>query len=185
MGQPVCCAMAVLCLFAVWAPQALNADAESVNPEAWYERMRQPWNPQKRGFIREWLVLGEFPKPPIEGDEAPSPGEPCAGCDTDYLTEHGGEQNIQPKEGMTHTRPDGSQASWSRHVSDENVIDLTEVLSNRPTDNAIAYAFTTVHRQEAGPAILAVGSDDGVMIWVNGKLVHRNIRAVSLMAGSG
>ena len=112
----------------------------------------------------------------------PGPAASDAGCDTDYLAEHGGETSIQPTEGMTHTRPDGSTASWFRYLSDENIIDLKKILGGRPTDHAIAYAFTTVHREKAGPATLGVGSDDGVMIWVNGQLVHRHIvgRAVKL-----
>ena len=174
--------IAVLFLLAAWIPQAGRADPAYVNPDAWYGRMRQPWTPQAHGFIREWLILGEFPKPTLENGKNQGQAASAAGCDTDYLAEHGGETRIQPTEGMAHTRPDGSTATWFRYQSDANVIDLKKILGGRPTDNAIAYAFTTMHREVAGPATLGVGSDDGVMIWVNGKIVHRHIvgRAVKI-----
>ena len=41
-------------------------------------------------------------------------------------------------------------------------------------NNAVAYAFTYVYSSESQPATLLLGSDDGVMVWVNGLLVWDN-----------
>lgn len=158
-----------------------RAEVESVDPSAWYGRMRQPWMPTARGFIRDWLLLGTLPKPPAAGDESKQAAAD-AWCDTDFLAEHGGETGIHPAEGMTHARTDGSQAAWFRYSSGADIIDLKSILGQHPTDHAVAYAFTTVSRSEAGPATLGIGSDDGMMIWVNGQRVHRNVvgRAVKI-----
>ena len=172
---------AVLFLLAAAVPPAGFAETESVDPDAWYGRMRLPWTPPARGFIRDWLILGEFPGPSA-ADKESNPAAAEAWFDADFLAEHGGETNIQPAEGMTHARADGSQTAWFQYQSDANIIDLRKILGRRPTDNAVAYAFTTVQRDQAGPATLGVGSDDGIMIWVNGRLVHNHIvgRAVKI-----
>ena len=160
-----------LFLFAALMPRPCPAEPEALCSDIWVQRMRQPWTLPAQGFIREWLVVGEFPRgAPADADDGS-----CSGCDVDYLAEHGGESAIRPEEGLAHARPDGSTARWFRTTADQSVVDLKELLGERPTDNAIAYAYATVVREEAGPAILAVGSDDGVMVWVNGQLVHRNV----------
>jgi alpha-galactosidase len=39
-------------------------------------------------------------------------------------------------------------------------------------DNAVAYAYTEVEAIHARETVLKCGSDDGIKIWVNGKVVH-------------
>lgn len=41
-------------------------------------------------------------------------------------------------------------------------------------DNAAIYVRTTLTAKSAGPAPLTLGSDDGVIMWLNGTEVHRN-----------
>lgn len=161
------CVFAVLILLGLGLLPAWSAEPEPVDPESWYSRMRTPWEPRGRGFIREWLILGDFPKAQLSGN-----GDNI--FDYDLLSEHGGETNIQPKLRLAHSRPDGSAVTWFAHQATGDIIDLAALLERRPTDNAIAYAFTTVDREKAGPAILGIGSDDGIQVWVNGKLVHRH-----------
>jgi dienelactone hydrolase len=124
--------------------------------------MRLPWQRQEAGYVRRWLVLGEFPNPSRKA------------LDVDYLSEHGGESQIRPVAGMTHQRPDGSQAVWSEYTSDSDTISFIKALPSRPTNNVVAYAFTTIERLQAGKVVLSLGSDDGVAVWVNGERVHRN-----------
>jgi len=147
--------------------------AEFLDSDKWYGRMREPWQPEAAGYLRDWLVLGEFPNPPHADEPAYNHTEPCIGFDTDYLKEHGGEPAIVPTEGMSHARPDGSTAVWTRASSTDSRIDFNRILANRPHENTVAYAYATVQREAAGPAIFALGSDDGAMVWVNGELVHR------------
>ncbi len=54
----------------------------------------------------------------------------------------------------------------------EFFVDFHRVFGRRHND-AVAYAMTTIETATAGPAALALGSDDGVVVWVNGQEVHR------------
>jgi pimeloyl-ACP methyl ester carboxylesterase len=96
------------------------------------------------------------------------------GLETDFLKDQGGEAAIKPTAGMTQKRPDGSIATWREYTSPRDRIDLREVFAGRPVENVVAYAFTTIKRSQAGQALLAAGSDDGVRMWLNGKLVHHH-----------
>lgn len=58
-------------------------------------------------------------------------------------------------------------------LSKEFYVDLHKATGEHHND-AVAYAFTYLHARTATKAVLAVGSDDGVAAWVNGKEVHRN-----------
>jgi len=141
------------------------------------DEMRMPWTPTAAGFIRTWLLVGEFPNPPHPGAQVYDHTPPCIGLDTDYLAEHGGETAIRPTAGMTHKRPDGSAAAWKAHTSPADIIDLQKAFAGRPIEYVVAYAFTTVNAPKEGPAVLAIGSDDGVRVWLNGKVVHNLIAA--------
>jgi predicted esterase len=128
-----------------------------------------------KDFIRKWLIIGPFPNPP---NKEATPGQehvydhtpPCVGLDTDYLTEHGGETKIVPEPGMTHTKKDGTKVKWFEHKSDYDKIVFRKIITKKP--NMVGYAFTKIYMKEAGKYLLALGSDEGVCIWVNGKKVH-------------
>ena len=159
---------------------AVSADAAAKNPGTEYpdpmDDMRVPWEfSPEMAVLTNWLVCGEFPNPPHEGDEEYDHTPPCVGLETDYLAEHGGEAAIIPVEGMAHTRPDGTKAAWARHSMEHYGIDFRKFPGIREAQNRAAYAYTTLEREEAGEAVLGLGSDDGVRVWVNGKLVHENI----------
>ncbi len=114
-------------------------------------------------FIRTWLICGEFSN------------LPRVGLETDYLKEHGGEENIHPVAGMSHHRSNGTVAVWTKFTSPDDIIDYISYFKDRPSvENVFAYAFTTVNTEKAGPAYIGLGSDDGVRVWLNGKLVHNN-----------
>lgn len=147
------CALAALLLI----PQSTLAQSAKLKDET-----RLPWQRPLAGFIRTWLVLGEFPNPDRKA------------LDVDFLTEHGGEAKIRPTAGMTHQRPDGSQAVWTPYTSDHDIVSFFRALPGRPTANVAAYAFTTIARPAAGKVLLSLGSDDGVAVWLNGQRVHYN-----------
>jgi dienelactone hydrolase len=140
-----------------------------------YELLRPLREPKATNYIREWLVCGEFPNPPHAGQKTYDHTPPCVGFETDYLAEHGGEAGIRPVEGMAHGRPDGTVAEWQPFQSDGDIVDFVKVFKGRATDNTVAYAFATVTQERATRQYLALGSDDGVRVWVNGKLVHDHL----------
>jgi CubicO group peptidase (beta-lactamase class C family) len=62
--------------------------------------------------------------------------------------------------------------SWKTITSKSDVVDFDSIFNH--ADYSSAYALAVVQSAVAKPAILAIGSDDGVKVWHNGKLVHKN-----------
>jgi predicted esterase len=133
------------------------------------DEMRLPWAPPGPAFLRQWQVCGVFPIPVPAGATAPAPG---SGLDIDYLKDAGGEAAIRPTAKMTVKRPDGTEAHWTALDSAENVIDLLKAFPDQPTTNVIAYAYTTVTWPKDEQVLMALGSDDGVRVWLNGERIH-------------
>ena len=61
------------------------------------------------------------------------------------------------------------------------VVDLLKTFGG---EQCVAYARTRVRSSQACPARLEVGSDDGVKVWLNDKLVHTNNTFRGLQPGS-
>jgi len=124
-----------------------------------------------------------------------------AGFDLDYLTEHGGESGIRPQAGMAHSY-EGKEYCWKFFESSRRTVNFlqavgkveitVEVTENKgrrrgrttttnitmldedlQVENVIAYAYAEIEMPQAGKAILSVGSDDAVKIWLNGECIHR------------
>jgi len=136
----------------------------------------EAWAQEDSGsFIRTWLLCGVFPNPPHKEGQEYDHTPPCVGLDTDYLTEHGGEAGISPVAGMAHKRPDGTEARWFEYTSPVDIVNFMEAFAGQPIVNVVAYAYTTIESDAAGKAILALGSDDGVKVWLNGEVIHENL----------
>ncbi len=132
------------------------------------ETMRNPWTPDRSVFLQDWLVLGSIP---INGMED---------IDKDFLAATVGEANIQPTEGQSVTVL-GTEMKWMP-VHCKEIVDLQRFFQGARTEDAVAYAFTTINRKQAGKVYLSLGTDDGVKVWLNSKMVHRvlRLRALSL-----
>ncbi len=115
--------------------------------------MRMPWQRGERNFLRLWLVAGPFP----------------CGLETDCLNGQGGEAGIQATDGLEQKRADGTSVKWHSQKSWGDVVAFDDLTG--PKDGAVAYAFTKVSRPKAGKALLLVGSEDGIRVWLNGKTV--------------
>jgi len=146
--------IAGMILFWVTAGLALAASPANLSPAA---------------PLCDWLICGEFPYLP--------PGEitnvNTNGLVRDYLTEHGGETGIVPQAGMTHSRPDGTQAVWTQYHFATPKVDLRALFERqqRPVEQVVAYAYTTIDAKTAGKVLLSLGSDDGIKVWGNGNFV--------------
>jgi hypothetical protein len=73
----------------------------------------------------------------------------------------------------------GKPVSWRREdrllasrLVDEFVLNLSSMYGS---ENASAYALVWVASENDTDATLAVGSDDGVVVWLNGERVHSNL----------
>lgn len=114
--------------------------------------------------INGWSVVGPFP------------------CDItkSMATSFGPEQDADPA--RSYNNGGGRTVAWQpvRRVlkpgddpGAEFVVDLHKTFGVH-TDHAVAYARTVLHAERAIDGVLAIGSDDGVAVWVNGVRVHSN-----------
>ncbi len=116
---------------------------------------------RSEAFIKEWLVCGPFP---VGGGK---------NLYTDFLTEHGGEVSVKPVEGMKHTSTSvpAGEVSWKRmNALEDGKLDLGKNL--KPDQNNIAYAAVIVRCNHKTPAMLKLGSNDMLAVWINGKQVY-------------
>jgi len=104
--------------------------------------------------IKEWRIVGPFP-----GNERP-PVPTNKKVDTS----------------LTVKGPGGVDLKWATVNTKSPVgeINLGDLYSGQPLDKKAAFAYAEIDSPEARPARVAIGSDDSIQLWVNGKMVHRH-----------
>lgn len=124
-------------------------------------------------FFQTWLVCGSFPNPKKDNDlPSHAPGN-CIGFDIDYLPEIGGEMGANPKPGDVIKRPDGSEVVWKIHASSLGAeVDLAG-LFDRNT-RVVAYAFCTIESPDDRLVTAALGSNDGIKVFLNGEKIFES-----------
>ncbi len=139
-------------------------ETASPAPAAFYQGL------EPGAFMKRWLVSDPFPV--FEGSVKPGdPNAPHEAFDRDFLTEHGGESQIQPTTEMIHER-NGEQYRWRKVESPTDIVDLVRRFGYK--EYVISYAWAQVDMAAATPALLGIGSDDAVKVWLNGELIHEN-----------
>jgi len=136
-------------------------------------------------YIREWLVCGPFPSPPLPAKDrariAATGYEHVSrlqgGHLTDFLAAAGGEAAARPAEGDTVKRSDGAVLKWTRYTSSSDVMSFEKYLrvsysDSWPYHRIVMYGYTTIDSAGGGPAYLEIGSDDSGKLFLNGELVH-------------
>jgi len=121
-------------------------------------------------FIKQWLLCDPFPV--FEG--APRPEDVAAqreAFDKDFLTEHGGESQVQPTMAMVFHRGEWGHR-WRKADSPTDLINIIRHMGYE--QYAVTYAWARIDMPAETPAVLGVGSDDAVKVWLNGDLVHEN-----------
>ena len=117
-----------------------------------------PTHPVDGTFIKEWLVLGPFFPEDLE---------------TDFLASANGEAAANPKPGDTVTTAEGKTLAWTVYHSEENIVNLFDAVGNHR--EAVCYAFCLLESAMDGDEEILVGSDDGVVVFLNGQRVHTQI----------
>jgi dienelactone hydrolase len=145
------CAAAAIAVLVAASAQA--QPAAGVSPGRLKDELRLPWKRGNEDFIRRWLVIGPF----------------AGGLETDGLAASGGEAAAEPREGIEVQRADGTHVQWHAVVSWVDTVGLDDL--EAVTADSFAYAFAKVARASAGRALLSVGSDEGIRVWLNGRLV--------------
>ncbi len=112
----------------------------------------------EQSIIKEWLVLGTFPCDTI--DQA---------IDRSFIADEAG---IMPETGAI-DQPSG--LVWKKveaaATGEMNFLDMNFPYSENCAVYAAAYIYSPTERN----ANLLIGSDDGLAVWLNDKLVHRNL----------
>ncbi|RKU20608.1 hypothetical protein C6503_05595 [Candidatus Poribacteria bacterium] len=114
-----------------------------------------PTHPVDGTFIKEWLVLGPFFPEDLE---------------TDFLVSTNGEISVNPKPGDTVTTAEGKTLTWTVYRSEGNLINLLHAVGNHR--EAVCYTFCLLESERGGDGEILVGSDDGVVVFLNGQRVH-------------
>lgn len=126
-------------------------------------------------YFTEWLFCGPFPNPRVL--TAVEPRERFPEMYTDYLEAWGGEAKVKPRSGQK-VLFKGQALKWFRQDVKHDGILLGDVFGVQ--DEALIYAYCQIKARKDGPMFLAVGSDDGVRVWLNGKEVWDNTTERSL-----
>ncbi|MFC1793585.1 right-handed parallel beta-helix repeat-containing protein, partial [Planctomycetota bacterium] len=106
-------------------------------------------------FIRSWLINGFYSK-----------DDNWYVClDNDYL---GGEDTIDALEGEV-----SGDYAWKKIDSSGAYIDLNAAYSEfENIDAGISYAYARIHSPRTQTVELLLGGDDGMKVWLNGRIVH-------------
>ena len=119
-------------------------------------------------FLETWLLCGPIPNPPFP-DGLKHHDEHLPQFDVDYLTAYGGEADAKIEAGQT-VRFDGGSVAWQEQTATGGIVDLDKALSNE--DSALAYAYCEFESAREQACMLAIGSNDGVRVWLNGERVY-------------
>jgi tetratricopeptide (TPR) repeat protein len=119
----------------------------------------------RNGFITHWWVIGPFPS-----------DKDYNGTDTVFFPEENVDLAAEQKLGNKTLR-------WRHeHTLDpEGIMDYASML--RPNQNVLCYAYAEVGLDEPAEARLHMGSDDALVVWVNGEEAYRFKGPRSLKVG--
>jgi hypothetical protein len=129
-----------------------------------HEKHAGPFEADDNAFIRNWLFLGPFPN------------EKDKGLDTDFLK---AEADHDPVAGLA-----VGKLEWTAWASLESKVVLYNVPSLKikmPKENIVVYAACLLQVAEEGAYEFRVGSDDGEMLWVDGRQILKGHAARKLL----
>ena len=117
-------------------------------------------------YLRTWLVCGPFPLETLTDYDSDLVHVP--GFETDFLAGHGGEAALDVAEGQVEEWG-GTTRAWSRYTSEEEAVSLDEAIS---TDEYVAgYAYCEIDSPQDQLCMLALGTNDGGRLWLNGEVI--------------
>jgi len=137
---------------------------DAVNPKD----LRASWDAAaakaQEDAIQNWQVLGPF--------KSPKPGKISLEMETPFDGDFKkrGDGGIDVK---SRYKVNGETLKWiETRAGKRGMVNLAEVCGRH--EWCVAYGYAEIESIHARETTLAVGSDDGIAIWLNGKLVHTN-----------
>lgn len=117
-------------------------------------------------YLKDWILSGLIP---LQG---PNPAAPdslhLVGFDRNYLEAQGAEGDVRPVAGQPLVYP-GGETTWKAWSTPDDAVDLDKAVST--TNGGLAYAYTEFEAAKAQAAVLAIGSNDGCSVWLNGEAI--------------
>ncbi len=138
-------------------------------PAATPAELAGPFQPDKQGFILNWLMVGPFPNPGERPDNK--------GYHIDYLKEYGGELTHVPASGMEIAGggADGkATVKWQVTKSDSSLVDFFSIPQLKLTDqmdDVLVYCACWVELEKDADVEVRLGSDDAYKLWIDHKFV--------------
>nr|WP_295928182.1 DUF4838 domain-containing protein [uncultured Dyadobacter sp.] len=123
--------------------------------------------PVKDGqWLTDWLLCGPFPL--AKATDPAQAWDHLSGYEAAFLKKIGGEETLSPKEGAS-IRSGKQSFKWVMHHANDSIIDLRKAIS--ASSPLFAYAYTEVYSLRNEIRSLALGTNDGGSLWLNGRLV--------------
>jgi len=119
-------------------------------------------------FMKTWFIAG--PIPVSTNSSKPDEAQQQKAFKEDLLDP----LNIVTGKPLTSVKVNQKPVQWKLISSADDAVLLDTVFGKTNNDFVYAYALAELKADQAGTMMLAVGSDDGVKVWLNGKLVHEN-----------
>ena len=119
-----------------------------------------------RQWIKNWLLCG-----PFELQKSTDPAKSwhhLDGYEKEVLSKLGGETNLVVTPGAT-VKIGKKSLKWIAHTSADSTIDLRSLLSR--DSPVFAYAYTEVYSDRDEMKFVALGTNDGGSLWVNGTQI--------------
>ena len=117
-------------------------------------------------FLKNWLILG-----PVKITEDTLKPEESAQKEA-FEKDNFSSVEIITDKILPKIKIEESEFSWKLVKNKEDAIDLNEILGDN--NFAIAYAMAEIEMESPAKILMGVGSDDGIKVFLNGKLVHEN-----------
>lgn len=116
-------------------------------------------------YMSAWLVAGPVPVGTSEGHPPPE-------TQISFFNEEISPIVVNAKKPVAPLEFKGKQYAWELVKTSDDIIDLDKQYSG--ADFAAAFALAEIRADKEVKTFLGVGSDDGIRIWHNGKLIHDN-----------
>ncbi len=115
-------------------------------------------------FMKNWLLAG--PIAAASGSSNPDDASQEKVFKTDVISA----VSVVAGHPIPPISVNSKELKWQLISWKDDIVDLDSVYHNQ--DFVYAYALSEIKADAPGNAFLAVGSDDGIKVWLNGKLVH-------------
>ena len=125
------------------------------------------YNTEQAGkFMKTWLLAGPVS---VSSDTlAPADSLQVKAFKGDNLTS----VNVIAGKPVSFVRIKDKDVKWKLFSSAKDIVDLDSFYKSK--DFVYTYALAEINAPKAENVFLGVGSDDGIRVWLNGKLVHDN-----------